>query len=147
MRKKMRLGRGFTLIELMVVILILAILAALIVPRVVGRQDQAKIAKAQNDEAQLRSFLQLFRNDTGRFPSSDEGLDALVTQPSDVKGWQGPYPDKGVPLDPWGNPYVYEYPGPDGDENSFSIVSYGADAAPGGTGNNADIRDGVKEEG
>jgi general secretion pathway protein G len=123
----------------MVVILILAILAALIVPRVVGRQGDAKIAKAKSDIAQMRSFMQQFRLDTGRFPSSDEGLQALVVQPSDVSGWKGPYSDKGIPKDPWGNEYIYEYPGADGDENSFDIMTYGSDGAPGGSGEAADI--------
>jgi general secretion pathway protein G len=144
MRKNFKKSRGFTLIELMVVILILAILAALIVPRVIGRTSQAKTAKAQADEAQLRSFIQQFRLDTGRFPTSDEGLQALEVQPSDVTGWKGPYSDKGIPADPWNNEYILEIPGPEG-EDSFSIVTYGADGAPGGTGENADIRDGVVE--
>ena len=145
MRKKLRLGRGFTLIELMVVILILAILASLIVPRLVGRSSDAKIAKAKADIAQMRGFMQQFRLDTGRFPTNEEGLQALVVQPSDVTGWKGPYPDKGISKDPWTYDYVYEYPGPDGDPNSFSIMSYGQDGAPGGTDEAADIGDGSSD--
>ncbi|MEZ0325479.1 MAG: type II secretion system major pseudopilin GspG [Fimbriimonas sp.] len=148
MRNKLRLGRGFTLIELMVVILILAILAALIVPRVMGRSDQAKVAAAKSDISNLRGFVQMYKLDTGKYPTSEEGLDALVTQPSDVSGWKGPYPDKGIiPLDPWKNPYVYEYPGRDGDANSFTIMSYGADGVAGGTEADytADIGDGETE--
>jgi general secretion pathway protein G len=131
-------GKGFTLIELLVVILILAILAALIVPNIMGRGEQAKRAKAQSDVAQLANMVQTFKLDTGRFPTPEEGLQALRSQPSDVTGWQGPYSRKEIPLDPWGMEYVYEYPGPDGD-NSFQIFSYGPDKAPGGEGDSADI--------
>jgi general secretion pathway protein G len=129
------------LIELMVVILILAILAALIVPRVIGRTGQAKVAAAQSDIAAMRGYMQQFRLDTGRFPSNDEGLQALIVQPSDVTGWKGPYSDKGIPKDPWGFDYVYEYPGADGDPNSFTIMSLGSDGAPGGTDEAMDIGD------
>jgi general secretion pathway protein G len=145
MRNKLRLSRGFTLIELMVVILILAILAALIVPRVMGRSDQAKVSAAKADISALRSFVQLYKLDTGKFPTTDEGLQALIVQPSDVSGWKGPYADKGIPRDPWGNDYLYEYPGSDGDQNSFSIMSYGADGTVGGTDFNADIGEGEAE--
>jgi general secretion pathway protein G len=138
MQRKRLFGKGFTLIELLVVILILAILAALIVPNIMGRGEQAKVAKAQTDVATLANLVQTFRLDTGRFPTTEEGLDALKTAPSDVTGWQGPYSRKDISLDPWGHEYYYEYPGPDG-ENSFTILSYGADGVPGGEGNNADI--------
>ncbi len=146
MRNKLRLGRGFTLIELMVVILILAILAALIVPRVIGRSGQAKTAGAKADIAQLRGFVQLYKIDTGEFPTNDAGLQALIVQPSDVSGWKGPYADKGIPKDPWGEDYLYEYPGQDGDPNSFSIVSYGSDKAPGGIDEAADIGEGETDQ-
>lgn len=130
--------RGFTLIELLVVILILAILAALVVPRVIGRTDDAKRAKAASDIAAMSQLLQQFRLDTSRYPTTEEGLDALRTAPADVDGWRGPYADKAIPNDPWGFPYVYEYPGPDGDD-SFVLESYGSDGQPGGEGNAADI--------
>ena len=129
--------KAFTLIELMVVILILAILAALIVPRVIGRQDDAKRGKAAADIATLRNSLQAFRLDCDRYPSTDEGLEALRTAPADVNNWKGPYLDTPVRPDPWGNPYIYEYPG--ANENEFILKSYGADGAEGGEGNNADI--------
>lgn len=135
---------AFTLIELLVVILILAILAALIVPRVVGRTDDAKRAKAASDISTLSSLLQQFRVDTDRFPTTEEGLNALRTPPSDIRNWRGPYTTKPIPTDPWGNEYIYEYPGPGG-EDTFLLMSYGADGAPGGEGNAADIIDG--EEG
>ncbi len=127
--------RGFTLIELLVVILILAILAALIVPRVVGKTSDAKRAKAASDIASLRTALQSFRLDNDKYPTTEQGLDSLMTAPSDAKNWRGPYIDKALPPDPWQNPYHYESTGND----SFIILSYGADGAPGGDGDNADI--------
>ncbi|MFQ3586836.1 MAG: type II secretion system major pseudopilin GspG [Fimbriimonadaceae bacterium] len=134
-------NRGFTLIELLVVILILAILAALIVPRVVGRTSEAKIAKAQSDIASLSSLVQQFRLDTGRYPTTEEGLEALRVPPPDVTGWRGPYTTKEIPNDPWGNPYIYEYPGRAGEE-SFIIASLGRDGQEGGEGEDADIIEG-----
>lgn len=130
--------RGFTLIELLVVILILAILAALIVPRVVNRTGDAKRAKAATDIATLTAALSQFRLDCDRHPSTEEGLDALRNQPADVQNWRGPYIQKALPPDPWGQPYVYEYPGVGGDD-TFTLISYGADMAPGGEGDAADI--------
>lgn len=132
-----RIRRAFTLIELMVVILILAILAALVVPRVIGRQDQAKVAKAQSDIASLSNLLTTFRLDNGRYPTTEEGLQALRVQPSDAKNWQV-YSEREIPLDPWGNPYEYEYPGATG-RDSFSLRSLGADGQPGGEGLDADL--------
>lgn len=133
--------RGFTLIELLVVILILAILAALIVPRVIGRQDDAKVAAAKSDLATLSSQLNNFRLDCDRFPTTEEGLQALRVQPNDTPGWKGPYLPKDVPPDPWHNEYHYEYPGPSG-RDSFLLESYGADGQAGGDGPNADIIEG-----
>lgn len=134
---------AFTLIELLVVILILAILAALIVPRVVGRTDDAKRAKAASDIASLGKALSQFRLDCGRYPTAEEGLEALLAQPGEVTGWRGPYIERAVPPDPWGNPYVYEFPGRT--EDSYLLVSYGQDGAPGGEGNNADVGDDLGE--
>lgn len=130
--------RGFTLIELLVVILILAILAALIVPRVVNRTGDAKRAKAATDIATLTTSLNQFRLDCDRFPSTEEGLDSLRNAPADVQNWRGPYLQKALPPDPWGQEYVYEYPGSGGDD-TFTLLSYGADMAPGGEGDAADI--------
>jgi general secretion pathway protein G len=146
-RKKLsinRSARAFTLIELMVVILILAILAALIMPRVIGRQDDAKRAKAASDIHSLSNALQAFRLDTDRYPSTEEGLQALRSAPADVNNWKGPYLQKSVPTDPWGNEYIYEFPGPGG-EDSFLILSYGSDGAEGGEGNAEDISEGLEE--
>ena len=130
MQRKRIFGKGFTLIELLVVILILAILAALIVPNIMNRAGQSKNAAAKSDVATLANMVQTFKLDTGRYPSSEEGLNALRTAPSDVTNWQGPYSRKDIPLDPWGHEYNYEYPGSDGD-NSFRIYSYGEDGQPG----------------
>jgi general secretion pathway protein G len=128
---------AFTLIELLVVILILAILAALVVPRVVGRTGDAKRAKAASDIATMSSLLQQYKIDNDVYPSTEQGLTALRAQPSDAPNWRGPYTTKDIPVDPWGNEYVYEAPGANGED--FVIISYGADGAPGGEGDASDI--------
>lgn len=136
--RKSRIRRAFTLIELLVVILILAILAAMIVPRIISRTSDAKQAKAVSDIAALRSGLDNFRIDVGRYPSSEEGLEALRSDPGDADGWRGPYLTKPLPPDPWGMDYQYVYPGQDGDD-TFDLFSFGADKVEGGEGENADI--------
>lgn len=138
MNRRNRRTSAFTLIELVVVMLILAILAAMIVPRIIARTEDAKVAKAVSDLATLRGMLDNFRIDVGRYPSSEEGLDSLRTAPSDADGWRGPYSQKPITADPWNNPYIYEWPGSDGDD-SYVLMSYGADGSPGGEGNNEDI--------
>lgn len=130
--------RGFTLIELMVVILIIAILAALVVPKIVGRGGDAKISAAKANISTLSSSINAFRLDTGRYPTTEEGLSVLRIPPNDVQNWKGPYTNKDISNDPWGNPYIYEYPGPFGAE-SFNIITYGADGQPGGEGEAADV--------
>ena len=137
---KLTLGRrrrAFTLIEMLVVVLILAILAALIVPRVINRTSDAKSAKAKADIATLGSLLQQYRLDNDKYPSSEQGLMALRAQPGDAPNWKGPYSSKDIPADPWQNEYLYESPGPDGQD--YMIVSYGADGAPGGEGDAMDL--------
>lgn len=129
--------RAFTLIELLVVILILAILASLVVPRVVGRTADAKRAKAAADIATMASLLQQYRVDNDAYPSTEDGLNALRQQPSDATNWRGPYTSKDIPLDPWGGEYNYESPGPNGED--FLITSYGSDRSPGGEGEAADL--------
>lgn len=128
--------RAFTLIELLVVVLILAVLAALIVPRVIGKSGDAKHSKAASDIAALRASLQNFRLDCDRYPTDEEGLQALRSAPGDVKNWRGPYLDRPLPPDPWGEPYIYEV---NGDE--IRVISYGRDKVPGGVDEDADIGD------
>ena len=121
--------KGFTLVELMVVILILAVLAALVVPRVIGHAEDAKRARAASDLSTFHGALMVFRLACDRFPTTDEGLDALMTAPKDLENkWRGPYVEK-LPPDPWGQPYVYTYPGKSGTD--FDISSDGPDGQPG----------------
>jgi general secretion pathway protein G len=134
-------SRGFTLIEIMVVITILGILAALIVPRVVGRTDDARIAAAKQDIASLMQALKLYRLDNGAYPTTEQGLRALLTKPTLEplpQNWkQGGYLERSsMPKDPWGNEYKYLSPGLRGE---IDVFSYGRDGAPGGEGVDADI--------
>lgn len=132
--------RGFTLIELMVVIVILGILAGVVVPKIMDRPEQARRTKAGADIGALEQSLDLYKLDTGRYPSIEQGLTALLEPPSTgvlAKNWKGPYLKKNaVPKDPWGNDYVYISPGLHGD---VDIMSYGADGEPGGEDDNADV--------
>lgn len=133
--------RGFTLIELMVVIVILGILAGLIVPRIMSRPEQAKRLKARMQIESISTALKLYKLDSGSYPTTEQGLQALVEQPTSgnvPKNWrQGGYLEKGkVPKDPWGNEFVYLSPGIHDD---FDIIAYGADGAAGGEDNDADI--------
>ncbi len=128
---------GFTLIELMVVMIILGLLAALVVPRMFGRVGEAKQKAAYSQIELFGTALDSFRLDTGRYPTSAEGLEALVGQSSGVEDWNGPYLKKiEIPLDPWNNEYHYESPGKNGD---YDIISYGADKSAGGEKENKDI--------
>ena len=124
---------GFTLVELMLVVIIISILVAMVVPRLMGRSDQAREAAARADiDANLASALDLYEVDTGSFPKTDSGLDALMVKPSNsqvAKRWKGPYIKK-RPADPWGNPYVYKFPGDHG--AGYDLYSYGADGGEGG---------------
>ncbi len=133
--------RGFTLIELMVVIVILGILAGLIVPRIMGRPEEAKQLKAKMQIESLETALKLYKLDTGMYPDTEQGLQALVEPPETgiiPKKWRkGGYLEKGrLPKDPWENEFVYLSPGLRGD---FDIISYGADGVPGGEDKNKDI--------
>jgi general secretion pathway protein G len=128
--------QGFTLIEIMVVVVILGILAALIAPNVINRIDDAQSAKVRQDIRAIESALKLYRLDNFRYPTSDQGLQALVTPPADSrKSGAGSYLDR-VPRDPWDRPYLYESPGKQGE---FDIYTLGRDGAPGGDGPDADI--------
>ena len=129
--------RGFTLVEVMVVVVILGILAVLIVPRVLGRTDEARIAAAKHDITAIMQSLKLYHLDNGRYPTSEQGLQALVTRPQSAPApanWK-PYLDK-LPKDPWGNGYQYLNPGVHGEIDVFSL---GADGQPGGSGADAEI--------
>ena len=117
------------------VLAILALLAGIVGPKVLGQLGGAKAKTAAVQIADLEKTLELFKLDVGRYPSADEGLNALVTKPPSAAAWTGPYLKGGVPLDPWSHPYVYK-PGPGG---TVEILSYGADGTPGGEGENADI--------
>jgi len=130
--------QGFTLLEIIVVITIIAILAAYIAPKVAGRADDARISKVKNDIQVLESALELYRLDNFKYPSTDEGLQALVTRPSaDMKNWKDGGYIKKLRKDPWGNDYQYVSPGRD--NAAFDIYSFGADNAEGGEGPDADL--------
>lgn len=128
--------QGFTLIELLVVLTILAMLAALVVPRVFHSLEKAKVDTARAQISAIESSLGAYRLDVGSFPTTEQGLQALRVQPSGVENWDGPYVPKDIPMDPWGHPYVYRCPSEHGD---YEIISYGADGREGGEGNNQDI--------
>lgn len=128
---------GVTLIEMLVVVTIIALFAAIVAPRMLSRGDAARKTAAR---AQINSFmtaLGAYKLDTGLFPTTETGLNGLRTKPQGVNNWQGPYLPQEIPNDPWGTPYSYKFPGEHGDEPD--IISYGADKQPGGDGINADI--------
>ena len=132
-------SRGFTLIEVMVVIVILGVLAALIVPKVMGRPDEARIIAAKQDIASIAQALKLYRLDNMRFPTTEQGLQALVQKPATPPvppNWKGNGYVERLPKDPWGHPYQYLQPGLRGEIDVMSLV---ADGAPGGEDNDADI--------
>lgn len=132
-----RKNQGFTLVELLVVLAILAMLAGLVGPAIINKLDGAKVSTAVTQIADLEKAVDLFKLDVGRFPSRDEGLAALTTKPGSANGWNGPYLRGELPLDPWKNAYIYNIPGPNG---GFQISSLGEDGQPGGEGNAADIK-------
>ena len=137
--REMRLSRassGFTLLELLVVIVIIGLLAGFVAPRYFSQvaKSEVQVAKAQIDA--FEKALDQYRLDTRRYPSSELGLAALIERPTNEPQWNGPYLRKAVPLDPWGRPYIYRTPGSKGD---YDLVSYGRDGRPGGAGEDADI--------
>lgn len=127
---------GFTLLELLVVIVIIGLLAGYVAPRYFSQvgKSEVQVTKAQIDA--LEKALDQYRLDTRRYPTTEQGLQALVIKPLNEAAWNGPYLKKAVPNDPWGRPYVYRYPGQKGD---FDLISYGRDGQPGGSGEDADI--------
>lgn len=137
-RRRRAMGQaGITLIEMLVVMTIIALFATLVGPRLLNQGDKARVTKARADIAGLKTALNMYKLDTGVFPSTEQGLKALETPPQGVKNWQGPYLSEELVMDPWGNPYDYRFPGQRGNEPD--ILSYGADGTPGGEELNADI--------
>jgi len=128
---------GFTLIELLIVMVIIGLLAAFIVPKLIGKVGKSKQTAAKAQIELISTAIDVYRLDTGKYPSQDTGLQSLNTKPGDVQNWDGPYMKKNkIPKDPWGAEYIYNYPGTHGD---YDLVSYGADGSEGGSGDNKDI--------
>jgi general secretion pathway protein G len=128
---------GFTLLELLVVMVIIGLLAGYVGPKYFAQVGKSEIKVAKSQMVALEKALDQYRLDTGHYPTSDEGLAALNTKPANETKWDGPYLKKAVPPDPWGNPYLYKIPGERGSE--FDLYSYGKDGQPGGDGEAADI--------
>ena len=135
-RSPVHKASGFTLLELLVVMVIIGLLAGYVAPRYFAQvgKSEVKAARAQIDA--FDKALETYRLDVGRYPTTEQGLKALMQAPSGVTKWQGPYLKKAVPPDPWGNPYLYKQPGDHGD---FDILSWGHDGKPGGQGDDADL--------
>jgi len=128
---------GFTLLELLVVLLIIALLAGYVGPKLFGEIGKARSKTAASQMKSIADALDRYRLDTGRFPTSEEGLQALSDDPGNLRGWAGPYMNNEVPPDPWGAPYVFRTPGEGGKD--YDLLTLGADGKPGGTGEDADI--------
>lgn len=129
--------KGFTLIELLVVLVILGMLAGLVGPRLFSNVDKSKVKTAQTQVKMLRGSLQTYRLDVGSYPSTEQGLTAMMSAPSDTKNWQGPYLEDEIPKDPWGNDYQYQSPA--NTLQGIALYSLGADGKPGGEGLDADV--------
>ena len=136
-RNRRRAQAGVTLIEMLVVVTIIGLFAALVGPRMLKKADAARITAARTQIQNFMTALGTYKLDTGTFPTTEQGLQALRVKPADVNQWNGPYLPQDIPKDPWGHAYVYKYPGEHGDEPD--IVCLGADGQPGGDGLNADI--------
>jgi general secretion pathway protein G len=128
---------GFTLLELLVVILIIGLLTGIVAPRFMSQISRSEVTTARAQMDAFRKALDAFRIDNGRFPTTNEGLEALVTAPAGATRWNGPYLQGAIPVDPWGTPYQFQSPGPNG--RDYQVLSLGRDRAPGGTGDDADI--------
>jgi general secretion pathway protein G len=128
---------GFTLLELLVVMVIIGLLAGIVAPRYFSQVGKSRVKAARAQIDSLDKALEQFRIDTGRLPSTEEGLAALNSAPPGMTGWEGPYLKRALPLDPWGHPYVYVQPGTH--QNDFDLESYGRDGQPGGSDEDADL--------
>jgi len=136
MNKRTNRISGFTLIELLIVMVIIGLLAAFIVPKLIGRVGESKLTAAKAQIELLSTAIEVYKLDTGKYPSQDTGLQSLNSKPGDVQNWKGPYMKKNkVPKDPWGAEYIYKFPGEHGD---YDLFSYGADGTEGGSGDNTD---------
>jgi general secretion pathway protein G len=127
---------GFTLLELLVVLVVLGLLISIVGPRYFNQLGKSESKAAQTQIASIAKALDLYRIDVGRYPTTEQGLVALSTAPSSEAKWRGPYLQKAVPPDPWGRPYIYKSPG---DTGEFDLLSYGKDGSPGGTDDSADV--------
>ena len=136
-RLNRRNNGGFTLIELLIVMVIIGLLAAFIVPKLIGRVGESKQTAAKAQIELLSTALEVYKLDTGKYPTQEEGLQALITSPGEIKNWRGPYLKKNkIPKDPWGVDYVYNFPGEHGE---LDLFSYGADGTEGGSDEDADV--------
>lgn len=132
---------GFTLIEVMVVIVVITLLATLVAPNIFHNLSTAKVGTARSQMEMLAAALDAYRLDNGTYPTTQQGLGALWSEPTSPpvpRSWNGPYTRKPPPLDPWGSPYVYRFPGQE-NKNGFDLLTHGANGQPGGTGRNADL--------
>lgn len=132
----MRRVKGFTLLELLVVMVIIGLLVGYVGPRYFSQLGKSEVNAAQAQIDALETALDIYRLDMGQYPSQEQNLNALFQPPENASRWQGPYLEKNIPIDPWGQAYVYRFPGERGE---FDLFSYGADGQPGGDGNDADI--------
>ena len=144
MKKRKKREMGFSLIELLIVMVIMGLLAALVGPRMFGKVGKSKQNAARSQMALFETALDTYRLDVGKYPSTEQGLQALRTKPSDEEKWDGPYLPKSVPKDPWGHPYVYSRT----DNGEVKMISLGADGTEGGEGEDKDIssREGEEED-
>jgi general secretion pathway protein G len=137
-RNRQRRRAGVTLIEMLVVVTIIGLFVALVGPSLFRRADEARITAAKSQIANFMTALGAYKLDTGNFPPSEQGLQALRIRPVDLPQWNGPYMPQEIPMDPWGHPFLYRYPGEHGNDEP-DIVSLGRDGQPGGEGYDADI--------
>ena len=129
-------NRGFTLIEIIIVVIIMSLIAALVVPRLFKKVEKSKQQIAKTQIIMIENAVKMFKLDAGRYPSTEEGLKALLEKPAKTNNWDGPYLEKSIPKDPWGQDYLYTYPGKN---YVFEIVSLGADGKEGGEGEDKDV--------